>query len=154
MVIPHALVASVVEGLLTALVVAYLQRSNINVLEAAEKPAVVREAGKMQKLRWLWVGIVVLIVASPIGLLAPGTAWGEWGTEQLTGLGLKSVPAGLEKLSNLWGAPMAEYDLPALGNTNLGYVLSAALGILVIVIVIWLFIMLLTTRLGSGKQEN
>ena len=81
MVIPHALVASVVEGLLTALVVAYLQRSNVGVLEAAEKPSDVGEAGSFQKLRWLWVGIVVLILASPLGLLAPGTAWGEWGAE-------------------------------------------------------------------------
>jgi len=154
MVIPHALLASVAEGLIAALVVAYLQRSNIAVLEAAEKPALAGEAGTLQKLRWLWVGIVVLIIASPIGLLAPGTAWGEWGTEQLAGLGIKSVPAGLEKLSNLWGAPLAGYNLPALGNTNLGYLLSAVLGILVIVIVVWLFTVLLTKRPDSQKNEN
>jgi cobalt/nickel transport system permease protein len=154
MVIPHALVASVVEAVLTVLVLAYLQRSNIAVLEAAEKPAIIGEAGTFQKLRWLWVGIVVLIIASPLGLLAPGTAWGEWGTDQLAGLGLKSIPAGLEKLSNLWGAPMAGYNLPAFGNTNLGYLLSAFLGILVVVVVVWLFTILLTTRTGSQKNEN
>lgn len=152
MVIPHALVASVVEGILNVLVIAYLQRSNINVLEAAEKPALVGEAETLQKLRLLWAGVIVLIIASPLGLLAPGTAWGEWGIDQLSRLGFKSVPTGMEKLSHLWGAPLAGYNLHALGNANLGYLLSAGLGILVIVIVVWLFTMLLTTRPGSWKN--
>jgi cobalt/nickel transport system permease protein len=154
MVIPHALVASVVEGILTVLVVAYLQRSNINVLQAAEKPELASDAGTLQKLRGLWVGIVVLIIASPLGLLAPGTAWGEWGTDQLTRLGFKSVPAGMDKLSKLWGAPLAGYNLSVLGNANLGYLLSAVLGILVIIVVVWLFSMLLTKSPGPQKNEN
>ncbi len=154
MVIPHMLVASVVEGVLTALVIAYLQRSNIGVLEAAEKPAMVGQVGSFQKLRGLWIGMVILIIASPLGLLAPGTAWGEWGTEELTILGLKSVPAGLEKLSTLWGAPLAGYDLPVLGNANLGYVLSAVLGILVTGLVVWLFTMLVTSGTNSKKQST
>ena len=154
MVIPHMLVASVVEGLLTALVVAYLQRSNSAVLETAEKPVLAAEAGGFQRLRWLWVGLGVLIVASPLGLLAPGTAWGEWGTKELTKMGLKSVPAGLEKLSTLWGAPMSGYDLPILGNTNLGYVLSAAIGIGITALVVWLFMLLLTSDSGSKKQNT
>ncbi len=154
MVIPHALFASVAEGVLTALIVAYLQRSNISVLEAAEKPALASETGGFRKLRWLWIGLVVLIIASPLGLLAPGTAWGEWGTEELARLGFKAVPTGLAQLSNLWGAPMASYNLPALGNANLGYVLSAVVGIAIIVIVVWLFTMLLTAGPNSQEQGN
>ena len=153
MVIPHALIASVVEGLLTGLVLVYLQRSNIAVLQTAEKPALAAEAGSFQKLGWLWAGLIVLIVASPLGLLAPGTAWGEWGTDELTAMGLKSVPAGLAQLSNLWGAPMAGYDLPILGNANLGYILSAVVGIAVIAIVVWLFLTLLTRRSGSRANN-
>ncbi len=151
MVIPHALVASVVEGVLTALVVVYLQRSNIRVLETAEKPSAVSETGSLQKLRWLWVALAVLIVASPLGLLAPGTAWGEWGTQQLKERGLAAVPVGLEKLSGLWGAPLAGYNLHALGNTNMGYLLSAAVGILITGLVVWLFTLLLTS--GSKRQS-
>src|SRR6202142_3536175 len=64
MVIPHALLASVAEGLIAALVVAYLQRSNISVLETAEKPAILAEASGFQKLRALWIVLVVLIIAS------------------------------------------------------------------------------------------
>jgi cobalt/nickel transport system permease protein len=154
MVIPHALVASVVEGALTALVVAFLQRSNPAILEAAEKPSVVGESGSFGKLRWLWIGLGILVLASPLGLLAPGTAWGEWGAEELTKLGLGSIPAGLEKLSTLWGAPLADYDLPALGNANLGYILSAVVGIAITALVVWLFILLLTKRSGSPRQSS
>ncbi len=150
MVIPHALVASVVEGLLTALVLAYLQRSNVGVLEAADKPSAAAEVVGFSRLRWLWVGLAVLIVASPLGLLAPGTAWGEWGTKQLRERGFGALPAGLDKLSGLWGAPLAGYNLRALGNASLGYLLSAVLGILVVAFVVWLFTRLLT----SGTQER
>ncbi len=154
MVIPHALLASVAEGVLAALVVAYLQRSNIGILEAAEKPALLEEGGSTQRLRPLWVILAVLVIASPLGLLAPGTAWGEWGTKQLAARGLASVPTGLEKLSTLWGAPLAGYNLGILGNANLGYVLSAVVGIVVITIVMWLFITLLTADVRSRNQDN
>jgi cobalt/nickel transport system permease protein len=154
MVIPHMAVASVVEGMLTALVVVYLQRFNPKVLENAENPAAAVEASGFRRLRWLWVGLAVLVVASPLGLLAPGTAWGEWGTEELTRLGLQSIPAGLEKLSSLWGAPMAGYDLSILGNAPLGYVLSAVVGILVVGIVVWLFTRLLTLRPEKQRDDK
>ena len=61
-----------------------------------------------------------MIVLVPLGLLAPGTAWGEWGTEQLSSLGLAFIPQGMAKLSGLWSAPLPGYDLPALKNANLG----------------------------------
>ena len=151
MVIPHALVASVVEGLLTALVIAYLQRSNIGILQAAEKPSAPAQEGSLRRLRWLWVGVIVLVLLSPLGLLAPGTAWGEWGTGELTRLGLQSVPVGLEKLSGLWGAPLAAYAVPFLGNANLGYVLSAAVGVVVVTTFVWLFMLLVS---GGHSSRN
>ncbi len=139
MVIPHALTASVVEGLLTALILAYLQRSNSELVESADGAVQSPPAGNWRGLRWLWISLLVLIVASPLGLLAPGTAWGEWGTLQLRERGLTTIPAGLQQLSGLWGAPLAGYRLKSLGNASLGYILSAALGILVIAVVVWLF---------------
>ncbi len=152
MVIPHMLVASVVEGLLTALVVVYLQRSNSSILELSEKKLTGIYDGTKNKLRPFIVGLIVLIAAAPLGLLAPGTAWGEWGTGELTKMGLKSIPTGLGKLSTLWGAPLSGYSLPGLGNTNLGYVLSAATGILITALLVWLFSLLLTTTSSNKKQ--
>lgn len=145
MVIPHALVASVVEGVMTGLVVGYLQRSNIRTLEAAESAVSTIEAGAAPRLRWLWLALIVLVVASPLGLLAPGTAWGEWGTQELSHMGLRSIPTGLERLSGIWGAPLAGYGIHALGNASLGYVLSALLGVVVVAVVAWLFMLLATS---------
>ena len=71
--------------------------------------------------RWIWVALVILVVASPLGLLAPGTAWGEWSTQELAKMGMANVPTGIQQLSTLWGAPLAHYNLPILGNANLGY---------------------------------
>jgi cobalt/nickel transport system permease protein len=153
MVVPHMLVASVVEGLATALVLVFLQRSNAVVLETADKITPAQAGAGALSLRGLWIGLIVLALISPIGLLAPGTAWGEWGTQELTQLGLGFIPQGMAKLSTLWGAPLSGYDLPALGNTNLGYVLSAAVGILIIVIVVWLFGALLTRRPANSARE-
>lgn len=146
MVIPHMAVPSVVEGLLTALVVAYLQRSKLSILQAFEKPEVAVQVSWSRRLRWVWAVLAVLVVASPLGLLAPGTAWGEWSTAELAKRGLTTIPNGLQQLSGLWGAPLARYNLPILGNTSLGYILSAGLGILVTAILVWLFTMLLTAR--------
>jgi ABC-type Fe3+ transport system permease subunit len=103
--------------------------------------------------RWrvLWIGLVVLIVLVPLGLLAPGTAWGEWGAQQLTSRGLGFVPQGMANLSGLWSAPMRGYNLPALRNSNLGYLLSGIVGTIVIGIVAWLFTMLVTTHKPESK---
>ncbi len=144
MVGPHLLIASVIEGALTALVVAYLQRTNQAALEAAARPALAAEAAGFGRWRVFWVGLVVLIFLTPIGLLAPGTAWGEWGANELARRGLGFVPQGLQQLEGLWGAPLQGYNLPALGNSSLGYVLSAVVGIVVVGVLTWLFVTVLT----------
>jgi hypothetical protein len=86
--------------------------------------------------------------------LAPGTAWGEWGAEELTSLGLSFIPKGLEKLGGLWGAPMPDYDIPALGNASLSYILSAIAGVILTVVVVWLFSTLLSNRRVSKEPRE
>ena len=150
MVIPHALIASVVEALMTALVVAYLMRANQPALEMVNTSQIVPEANSFAKWRALWVGLAALIVITPIGLLAPGTAWGEWGADELTGLGLSFIPKGLEQLSKFWSAPLPDYDVTAVGNATAGYLLSAIVGVIIVVVVVWLFSFLVT----SGKKTS
>ncbi len=154
MVVPHLLVASPIEGLLTALVVAYLQRTNRAALEVTASPDLAAEAGSFGRLRALWVGLVVLIFVTPLGLLAPGTAWGEWGSKQFSSLGLGFVPEGLKNMEGLWGAPLKNYNLPALGNSSLGYILSAGLGIVVVAVIAWLSVTLLTSVRSTSKDRR
>lgn len=153
MMIPHLLVASVVEAAVTALVVAYLVRTNPSALAAAVSETSTTGEGGGKKWRVLWIALAVLVVIAPIGLLAPGTAWGEWGASELTSLGLKFVPQGMEKLSALWSAPMPDYDIPGLGNVGAAYILSAVVGILLIIGLVWLF-SLLVTRWKAPSREN
>ncbi|MDP2913389.1 MAG: cobalamin biosynthesis protein [Candidatus Omnitrophota bacterium] len=61
----------------------------------------------------LWIGIAILTVLSPIGLMLPehfraGSAWGEWGVEEMERLA-GYIPQGLEKLAGLWIAPIPDY---------------------------------------------
>jgi len=84
-------------------------------------------------LRNLLIGLAVLIIVVPVGLLAVGTAYGEWGAEELEGL-VGFIPAGLASISSLWAAPIPDYALPSLGETfldlSLAYWLSAIIGVI------------------------
>ncbi|MGZ4911396.1 MAG: PDGLE domain-containing protein [Halobacteriota archaeon] len=68
-------------------------------------------------LRNLLILLAVMIVVVPIGLLAVGTAYGEWD------IGVSST----------WAAPIPDYSLPSLEasflNQSLVYWLSAIIGV-------------------------
>src|SRR5262249_18423146 len=75
--------------------------------------------------------LAILIVLTPLGLIAPGTAWGEWGTQQLIDMGLGFVPQGLQDMEGFWGAMFAGYSIPGAGR-SVGYIFSAVIGVVVI----------------------
>jgi cobalt/nickel transport system permease protein len=149
MVIPHLLVASVVEAIFTAAILAYLQKANQPALKINQEVEVSASSAAIKTWRPLWIVLAVLVVLTPIGLLAPGTAWGEWGLDELSGLGINFTPSGMAKLASLWSAPLPDYDLPSLGNTTAAYILSAIVGIIIVAIIVWLFVRLITT----GKKQ-
>jgi hypothetical protein len=92
----------------------------------------------MRKYRAFWIALLVLAVATPLGLLLPellkaGGAWGEWSLEEVKQM-VGYVPAGMRKLSDLWKAPIPDYALPGqeeapIAHRSLSYILSALLGI-------------------------
>lgn len=94
-----------------------------------------------------WIGIAILIILSPLGLILPehfkaGSAWGEWGADEMQKL-VGYIPKGLEKLSSLWNAPIPDYafkgqEEKGILHLSFGYIISAILGIAIIVIVVWL----------------
>jgi len=90
----------------------------------------------MKDLKKLWIGLAVLAVLSPIGLLASGDAWGEWGAEAFKKM-LGFIPKGLVRFSDIWKAPFADYGVPGTGDL-LGYIISAFAGILLVVLATWL----------------
>ena len=91
----------------------------------------------------LWIGITVLIILSPLGLILPehfkaGNAWGEWGAGEMRKL-VGYIPKGLVKLSSLWNAPMPDYafkgwEEKGLSHLSIAYIISAIIGVIIIVI--------------------
>ena len=103
----------------------------------------------------LWIGIGVLILLSPLGLILPqrlssGQAWGEWGAGALRGL-VGYVPKGLERLSGLWSAPVPDYafkgwEEKGLGQLSFAYIISALIGIAAVVLAALLIARLLVKK--------
>lgn len=82
------------------------------------------------KTRTLWIILGVLALLSPLGLLATGDAWGEWGADAFESM-IGYIPAGLAHFSDLWHAPLPDYTVPGTSEP-LGYILSALAGILLV----------------------
>lgn len=82
-------------------------------------------------MRRYWVALVVLAMLTPLGSLAEGTAWGEWGTDEL-GTVFGYIPQGIEQASSWWVAAFPDYSMSFLGEGEIagkaGYFLSAVLG--------------------------
>lgn len=149
MMIGHLTVAGGVEAVVTGLIIAWLQRSNPQLLEKFGNVGAVN-AGTV---RWGWVTMIVLLFLTPLGLLAPGTAWGEWGRQELASLGLGFIPAGFDRFAGVWGAPLARYDIPALGNPTVTYIISAVIGVVLIVVIFFALSWLLARLPGSRSME-
>ena len=101
------------------------------------------------------IGLGVLIVLSPLGLLIPdhfkaGAAWGEWGIDEIKELA-GYVPKGLEKLAPLWNAPIPDYALKGweekgLSHLSFAYIISAIVGMAIVVSVVLLIGKLLARK--------
>ncbi len=97
----------------------------------------------MKGTKRLWWGLVLLMLLSPLGLILPevfksGPAWGEWRLGEIEKM-LGFIPEGLKKVTDLWSAPVPDYNLKSLegrglAKSSLGYILSAGLGVGVIVL--------------------
>ena len=134
MVLGH-LVAGLAEAVVAAAGVSYMQRSAPELFVPAAAPAAELPLF-WRRLRTWWIVIGALVILTPLGLLAPGTAWGEWGSDQLSELGLRFVPEGLARLEGFWKAIFAGYSVPGIGE-KAGYVMSAGLGVAFIALVFW-----------------
>lgn len=101
-------------------------------LRIQEKPAAAENRGS----RMLGVLIALLIILTPLGLLAEGTAWGEWGTEEISSLA-GYTPQGMANGFE-WSALLPDYSFASLPGW-FGYILSAAIGTALLLIIFRLF---------------
>ncbi|GBD17057.1 Fused nickel transport protein NikMN [bacterium HR26] len=148
--IPHLTIAGAAEVIATVFGLAYVQRAHPELLERrAAAPRAARSAR-----RWTPVIIVLLALLSPLGLLATGSAWGEWGSDELAQR-VGYVPRGLQELESLWSAPLSGYSLPwmsggaSFAEQALAYILSAVVGIALIFAATFALRILLRPRQGQ-----
>jgi cobalt/nickel transport system permease protein len=146
MMIGHLAVAGVAEAAISAGLVAYLQAADPALLRATSgfvHDADLLHSAQPRSLRRLWITVAFLMLLTPLGILAAGTAWGEWSasrfstTEGRARIAVSSnnqpppnsSPAGLERLATVWTAPIPAYAPSFLKSTHFGYLLSAAFGV-------------------------
>jgi len=157
----HLTIAGLAELLLSAGLVAWLQRSHPSLLSATAPGAAATEGEESgtgwMAMRPLLIGLAALMLITPLGILAVGTAWGEWSPRDLADHTARQqiaaasanqqlppgVPQGLDRLSSVWTAPFPSYAPPLLHTPSFGYLLSAAFGsgliLLVALVVDWAF---------------
>lgn len=148
MLIAHLLIAGPVEAFFTYVIYRFVKKVTPDELYL-ENASQNRQHNR--SLRPLYYLIGGLIVFSPIGLLAQGTAFGEWSQEEILDK-LKSenitssLPKGMANGLDYQGI-FSDYTIPGT-NFPLGYILSALTAII-------LFI-LIAKLLGNlyGKKDN
>jgi cobalt/nickel transport system permease protein len=149
MMLAHLTIAGGLEAVVTAMVVRYLQTHDAELLDR-QMTAVAPMAAETAGYRKLWWGVAALVILSPLGLLAQGSAWGEWGADELSKL-VGFIPLGLARLSDSWThALLPDY---ALRGPEHGFWASAAVYILCAAIAVGI-IFLLTYLLGRFQAAE
>ena len=151
MALAHLTVAGAVEFALTMGVIAYLQRANLPLLRInhagveasskSESKIEVEPGDAPARPRWrgLVVAFAVLVALTPLGLLAPGSAFGEDAPEDLdlAAYDLDAVPKGLRSYAGFWHNTLFDgYGFAGDRHPQLAYILSALVGIAAIAVVV------------------
>ena len=163
MMIGHLTFAGFAELILTAGLVQYLQRADPAMLQRTAPGAVtgapLRETQPKRKtVRLLWAALALVVCLTPLGILAVGSAWGEWRANDFSDPAARQqiaaasghlpppvrAPQGLERLSTFWRAPISNYAPSFMAHASAGYLVSAAVGTGLILLCSFLTIRLLS----------
>ena len=132
MLIPHLLVAGVVEAVSAVAIFKFVKRvapEYLVGLSAPEASGVRRGTSSLVPVAGV---VAALAVLTPLGLIAQGDAWGEWDAETLAEQ-VGQVPAGMADGFS-FEAIMPDYSLAGLPDVA-GYILSAVVGVALLVII-------------------
>jgi cobalt/nickel transport system permease protein len=148
MLIPHLTVAGAAEAIVTAAGLALVRRLSPDLIGA---PAPAASPAARERRSLVWLAAAVILPLTPLGLVASGSAWGEWSAEELQQL-VGYVPSGLARWEGWWRAPLPDYTLPWLpADTGffeqaLAYILSAIVGVGLVSAVVFALRILLRPR--------
>lgn len=104
-------------------------------------------------MKKFYIAAIVIILLTPIGLLAPGSAWGEWGLDEIKNM-IGYVPEGMNRFSEVIKAILPDYSIPGFDanffQQALGYIFSAVVGIAAIVLIF----AILGRIMGKPQKKN
>jgi cobalt/nickel transport system permease protein len=154
-------------------VVAYFQRANPSLLKLTARGAIpadeelshVAPQGAWNAAKPLWTALALLLTLTPLGTLAGGAAWGEWGAREFSEAAARGkiaaasrnlappaqAPRGLERLYAVWTAPFPQYAPAFVRRPALGYLLSAMFGSGVIILC---FLVVSSLFARGGRQPE
>jgi cobalt/nickel transport system permease protein len=132
------LLVGFVEAAVTMGVVAALAKSD---------PALVEMKPSSKPLNWAWAALGGIILLTPLGLLAPGSAFGELDPKTLAAsLHLNYIPAGMARLNGIYTALMPDYAPAFIRTPDFAYMFAGISGAAIIAAVVWLWGRLLSRR--------
>ena len=120
MMVEHLLLFGFVEAIFTTGVLGYLYQT---------KPNLVDTNTKTNNPVYLLLGVLIALV--PLGLIAQGTAWGEWSNEELIEQ-IGYVPSGMQNGFS-FESIMPDYSLNGLPEV-FTYYLSAIIGVAILIV--------------------
>ncbi|MDP4090311.1 MAG: cobalt transporter CbiM [Bacillota bacterium] len=125
--IPHLLVAGFVEAIISGGVYSFILKVS---------PGLIYE-GRTVKTNPIYASLYLLLLLTPLGLLASGKAWAEWGAEEISkvavnGRVLGYVPQGMKEGFS-FKALMSGYSIGGFSQA-VGYIFAAAAGCATLII--------------------
>ncbi len=136
MMIGHLTLFGLAEVIFTVAVLAFVNSTSPEI--AQNQP----QTKKSKTMLGILLG--VLVCATPIGLLATGTAWGEWGTEDIATI-TGFTPAGMtDGILSDFSSIMPDYTIGNLPEW-IGYILSAVIAVAITIILF---------KLASSATKN
>lgn len=156
MLIGHLSFAGLAELVISSGLVAWLQKADPGLLLLTapdapdrDRPLAPQDGRVLWPAAWkLWLILGVLMVLTPLGILAVGNAWGEWSAGDFSNPDVRNqiavasghqlppaeAPRGLERLSSVWTAPLSRYAPSFIRSAAFGYMVSAIVGVGLIVL--------------------
>lgn len=98
-----------------------------------------------RSVRAIGTAYIAVAIVAPIGLIAPGFAFGEGGADDLQNE-LGYVPQGIQDVSGFFSAPFKDYNLPLpffnaadvpMWRTAIGYEIAGVIGMLLLGVFVW-----------------
>ena len=168
MMIGHIAVAGIAEAVIAAGLVAYLEVADPSLLRSTsglpDSGTLRPQPAPHNSVRKLWITVALLMLLTPLGILAGGTAWGEWSTNRMNAAGYTEISpgsqtlpqplapsAGLQRLSSLWTAPIPNYAPQFVKSPSFGYMLSAMFGVGLLIVSSLLLQRLFESRRDAGQ---